>query len=143
MKDAAKVAFLNAGKSEDAERYILKVASLQCLLKGKESTLRKLKSQIKESDAHLLEATSRMTDIKGRIDEVQDAISKKQGRLKALSGHQRRRLVFNPNRFISKSEAMITYEVDYTFILTPCALCYELFPKKDVIMASCECLYHP
>ena len=91
---------------------------------------------------YLLEAISRVTDTKRRTDEVQAAISKKQGRLKALSEHQRRRLAFNPSRFMSKFEATITYEADYAFTLILCALYCEPFLEKDVRMASYECLYH-
>ena len=115
MKDAAKVASFNAAETEDAERYVSKAAFLERLLKGKESTLRKLESHTKEIDAQLRDATSCVTNIKWRIDEVQAAISVKQARLKALSGHQRRRLAFNPSQFMSKSEATLTNEADYTF----------------------------
>ena len=53
----------------------------------------------------------------------------------------RRPITINPNRIIGDTAESECTEVQICVKL--CSLCSKMFPKMDVILASCGCAYHP
>ena len=89
---------------------------------GHESTLIDLESQNKKNDAHLVDALQKVTDVKNSRTTLKEVIALKQGYMKRLGKHHRRRLAFNPSRFIFKSESESTLNADYIVKISLCAL---------------------
>ena len=126
---------------EKVAEYTLKISNNDCKLAQLRDQVSKLDSLHRESNSRLLNALDAVGNLNKEIKDRKEARKIKMKVIQTLSNPSRRPTSLHPSTIIGEipngdwDEAEITKK--------PCSLCGKGFPKLDVIMGSCGCLYHP
>jgi hypothetical protein len=79
-------------------------------------------------------------ELEVEVEKLKAVLENKRALIQEVKGISHRSFIHRPSKFVSDT-ADETVESDFRWM--PCAVCEGPFPKKDIILAPCMCLYHP
>ena len=106
-----------------------------------EEDIRRLDTLHREGNNRMVDALEAVGTLNKEMKELKELRQVKMTSIKNLSSRTRRPKSFIPSPIVGDS-----VDGDWDQIrneLKPCSLCGKCFPKFDVVMDSCGCLYHP
>ena len=126
---------------EKVAEYTLKIANNDCKLAQLRDQVSKLDSHHCESNSRLLNALDAVGNLNREIKDRKEARKTKMKVILTLTNPIRRPTSLHPSSIIGNIPNGDWDEAETT--RKPCSLCGKCFPKLDVVMGSCGCLYHP
>jgi hypothetical protein len=85
-------------------------------------------------------AANREKELEAEVEKLKGILEKRRSLIQEVKGINHRRFIHRPSKFLEDTTDE-TVESDFRWI--PYTVYEGPFPKKDVILAPCMCLYHP
>ena len=126
---------------EKVVEYTLKSANNDSKLVQLKEQISKLDSLHRESSSKLLNALDAVGNLNREIKDCKEARKIKKKVIQTLTNPFRRPTSLHPSTIIGDIPNGDWDEAETA--KKPCSLCGKCFPKLDMVMGSCGCLYHP
>jgi ribosomal protein RSM22 (predicted rRNA methylase) len=122
------------------ETYKMKEANEKRNLQESMSQLEATNQRKIELLQEYIVAAKREKELEAEVENLKGILEKRRSLIQEVKGISHCSFVHRPSKFVEDIDDE-TVESDFRWM--PCAVCECPFPKKDVILAPCMCLYHP
>ena len=138
IKKMAAFSATNPDCSEESEEWRQRVTKNEECLDTLIIQIQKLDEINQRENSEVLNAMGAIKDVRRRFVDAKDRLGLIQYQIEVHSRTSRRPQSITPNPIIADLQ-----EDDEDGCLKPCSLCGRGFSRRDLIMASCGCHYHP
>ena len=126
---------------ERREKFTLKVSHCENQILKLREEIERLDTLHHQGNHRLLNALDVVCTLNKEIKDLKDARKVIMRSIQNLTNRTRWPRSFTPSSIVGD---IANGDLDHDQIeLKPCSLCGKSFPKLDVVMGSCGCLYHP
>ena len=118
-----------------------KLATSECLIQTIQQQIQELENLNQGENNDIAMALDNVGALEDTIVGLRAKKEVKMKHIQMIRRSGRRPITMNPSRIIGDTAESECTEVQIRVKL--CSLCSKMFPKMDVILASCGCAYHP